>query len=158
MLFATTEHALKTAHRLTQTFTMTAIMMEELSGRLNVFLWPNLWHPMCQQVIDTHYCKMQIGEAAGEAPWVLPIHLESLWGFTCCSRRENRAFPYWLSVSSVQKIKLQLQSHRGWHLIRFFSCETPETDWHWRYMFFRFSCRIYFSHFKRAYLKKLISV
>lgn len=38
MLFATTKHAEKTALELSQKCLMTAVMMEELSGRLNVFL------------------------------------------------------------------------------------------------------------------------
>lgn len=38
MLSATTTHAGKTALELSQTFLTTAIMMEEFSGGLNVFL------------------------------------------------------------------------------------------------------------------------
>lgn len=130
--FATTKHAVKTAHAASQTFMMTALIIKKLSGRLVVFLWPS---PLTSNVSTgnrekkhtTVICRL-VRQLAGplgcrSSTW------KSLRGLTCCSRGENSVSTYPLSVSSVQKIKLQLQSHRGWHLIRFFSCETPETVW-----------------------------
>jgi len=53
-------------------------------------------------------CKIQIGKAAGKAPWVLLLHLESFWDFTSSFCRAS-AFPHFgCHFIAVWNIKFQL--------------------------------------------------